>query len=90
MRQSPLPLLLAIAIAMRYAAYIIHYCYASIKANSKSKFRNRNILDFMRWPQIDLGAQDLNGFNGQNIFQQVAGSKFLFLLFCSPVFDACC
>jgi hypothetical protein len=22
--------------------------------------RNRNILDFMRWPQIDLGAQDLN------------------------------
>jgi hypothetical protein len=22
--------------------------------------RKRNILDFMRWPQIDLGAQDLN------------------------------
>jgi hypothetical protein len=22
---------------------------------------NRNILDFMRWPHIDLGAQDLNG-----------------------------
>jgi hypothetical protein len=22
--------------------------------------RNRNILDFMRWSQIDLGAQDLN------------------------------
>jgi hypothetical protein len=22
--------------------------------------RNRNILDFLRWPQIDLGAQDLN------------------------------
>jgi hypothetical protein len=22
---------------------------------------NRNILDFMRWPQIDLGSQDLNG-----------------------------
>jgi hypothetical protein len=21
---------------------------------------NRNILDFMRWPQTDLGAQDLN------------------------------
>jgi hypothetical protein len=21
---------------------------------------NRNILDFMRWPQNDLGAQDLN------------------------------
>jgi hypothetical protein len=38
---------------------------------------NRNILDFMRWPQIDLGAQDLNGFNGQNHFQQIAGSKVL-------------
>jgi hypothetical protein len=21
---------------------------------------NRNILDFMRWPQIDLGTQDIN------------------------------
>jgi hypothetical protein len=31
---------------------------------------NRNILDFMRWPQIGLGAQDLNGFNGQNHFQK--------------------
>jgi hypothetical protein len=30
---------------------------------------NRNILDFMRWPQIDHGAQNLNGFNGQNTFQ---------------------
>jgi hypothetical protein len=29
---------------------------------------NRNILDFMRWPHIGLGAQDLNGFNGQNHF----------------------
>jgi hypothetical protein len=29
---------------------------------------NRNILDFMRWPQIDLGAQD---------FKQIAGSKVL-------------
>jgi hypothetical protein len=38
---------------------------------------NRNILDFMRWPQIDLGAQDLNGFNGQNHFKQIAGSKVL-------------
>jgi hypothetical protein len=39
--------------------------------------RKRNILVFMRWhlekgaaPCIDLGAQDLNGFNGQNIFQK--------------------
>jgi hypothetical protein len=31
----------------------------------------------MRWPQIDLGAQDLNGFNGQNHFQKVAGSEVL-------------
>ena len=23
--------------------------------------RNRNILDFMRWHHIDLGAQDING-----------------------------
>jgi hypothetical protein len=27
----------------------------------------------MRWPQIDLGAQDFNGFNGQ----QIAGSEVL-------------
>jgi hypothetical protein len=38
---------------------------------------NRIILDFMRWPHIDLGAQNLNGFNGQNTFQKIAGSKFL-------------
>jgi hypothetical protein len=31
---------------------------------------NRNILDFMRWPHIGLGAQNLNGFNGQNHFQK--------------------
>jgi hypothetical protein len=31
----------------------------------------------MRWPQIDLGAQNLNGFNGQNTFQKIAGSKVL-------------
>jgi hypothetical protein len=31
----------------------------------------------MRWPQIDLGAQDLNGFNGQNYFQKIVGSKVL-------------
>ena len=34
---------------------------------------NRNILDFMRWSQIDLGAQDLNGIQRQKI----AGSKAL-------------
>ena len=26
---------------------------------------NRNILDFMRWPQIDLGAQDFNDIQRQ-------------------------
>jgi hypothetical protein len=31
----------------------------------------------MRWPHIEFGAQDLNGFNGQNIFQKIAGSKVL-------------
>jgi hypothetical protein len=31
----------------------------------------------MRWPQIDLGAQNLNGFNGQNTFKTIAGSKVL-------------
>jgi hypothetical protein len=31
---------------------------------------NRNILDFMRWPQIDLGAQDLNGIQRPNSFQK--------------------
>jgi hypothetical protein len=30
---------------------------------------NRNILDFMRWPQIDLGAQDLNGIQRPKSFQ---------------------
>jgi hypothetical protein len=35
------------------------------------------MLAFMRWPQIDIGAQDLNGFNGQNHFKKVAGSKVL-------------
>jgi hypothetical protein len=29
---------------------------------------NRNILDFMRWPQIDLGAQDLNDFQRPKSF----------------------
>jgi hypothetical protein len=30
---------------------------------------NRNILDFMRWPQIDLGAQDLNNIQRPKSFQ---------------------
>jgi hypothetical protein len=34
----------------------------------------------MRWPQIDLGAQDLNGFNDikrPKSFKKIAGSKVL-------------
>jgi hypothetical protein len=31
---------------------------------------NRNILDFMRWPQIDLGAQDLNDIQRPKSFQK--------------------
>jgi hypothetical protein len=31
--------------------------------------RNRNILDFMRWPQNDLGAQDLNDIQRPKSFQ---------------------
>jgi hypothetical protein len=30
---------------------------------------NRNISGFMRWPQIDLGAQDLNGIQRPKSFQ---------------------
>jgi hypothetical protein len=30
---------------------------------------NRNILDFMRWPQIGLGAQDLNDIQRPKSFQ---------------------
>jgi hypothetical protein len=36
---------------------------------------NRNILDFMSWPQIDLGAQDLNDIQRPKSFQKIAGSK---------------
>jgi hypothetical protein len=32
--------------------------------------RNRNILDFMRWPQIDLVAQDLNDIQRPKSFQK--------------------
>jgi hypothetical protein len=38
---------------------------------------NRNILDFMRWPQIDLAEQDLNGFQRPKSFRKIAGSKVL-------------
>jgi hypothetical protein len=31
---------------------------------------NRNILDFMRWPQIYLGAQDLNDIQRPKSFQK--------------------
>jgi hypothetical protein len=31
---------------------------------------NRNILDFMRWSQIDLGAQDLNDIQRPNSFKK--------------------
>jgi hypothetical protein len=31
---------------------------------------NRNILDFMRWPQIGLGAQDLNDIQRPKSFQK--------------------
>jgi hypothetical protein len=30
----------------------------------------RNILDFMRWSQIDLGAQDLNGIQRPKYFSK--------------------
>jgi hypothetical protein len=36
-------------------------CYAA--------HRNRNILDFMSWHQIDLGAQDLNDIQRPKSFQ---------------------
>jgi hypothetical protein len=38
---------------------------------------NRNILDFMRWPQIDLGAQDFNNIQRPKSFKKIAGSKVL-------------
>jgi hypothetical protein len=38
---------------------------------------NRNILDFMRWPQIYLGAQDLNDIQRPKYFQKIAGSEVL-------------
>jgi hypothetical protein len=38
---------------------------------------NRNILDFMRWPQIDLGEQDVNDIQRPKSFQKIAGSKVI-------------
>jgi hypothetical protein len=34
------------------SSWNVHPCYGTNL--------NRNILDFMRWPHIDLGAQDIN------------------------------
>jgi hypothetical protein len=48
-----------------------------LKAPCYALNRNRNILDFMRWPQIDLGAQDINGIQRPKSFQKIAGSKVL-------------
>jgi hypothetical protein len=37
---------------------------------------NRNVLDFMRWSQIDLGAQDLNDIQRPKSFQNnMAGCR---------------
>jgi hypothetical protein len=44
-------------------------CYATL--------RNRNILDFMRWPHIGLGAQDRNDIQRPKYFQKIAGSEVL-------------
>jgi hypothetical protein len=41
---------------------VVPRCYAPIL--------NRNILDFMRWSQIDLGAQDLNDIQRPKLFQK--------------------
>jgi hypothetical protein len=38
---------------------------------------DRNILDFMRWPHIGLGTQDINGIQRPKSFQKIAGSKVL-------------
>jgi hypothetical protein len=38
---------------------------------------NRNSLVFMKWPHIDLGAQDLNNIQRPKSFQKLAGSKVL-------------
>jgi hypothetical protein len=38
---------------------------------------NRNILDFMRWPQIDLGTGSQRHPTAKIISKQIAGSKVL-------------
>jgi hypothetical protein len=38
---------------------------------------NRNSFCVMRWPQIDLGAQDLNDIQRPKSFQKIARSKVL-------------
>ena len=38
---------------------------------------NRNILDFMRWPQIGLGAQDLNDIQRPKYLIKKIEVKFL-------------
>jgi hypothetical protein len=38
---------------------------------------NRNISDFVRWPHIGLGAQDLNDIQRPKSFQKIAGSEVL-------------
>jgi hypothetical protein len=38
---------------------------------------NRNSFCVMRWPHIDLGAQDLNDIQRPKSFQKIAGSKVL-------------
>jgi hypothetical protein len=35
---------------------------------------NRNSFDFMRWPHIGLGAQDLNDIQRPKSFKKIAGS----------------
>jgi hypothetical protein len=39
--------------------------------------RNRNSFCVMKWPQIGLGAQDLNGIQRPKYFSKIAGSKVL-------------
>jgi hypothetical protein len=39
--------------------------------------RNRNILDFMKWPHISLGAQNLNDIQRPKSFRKIVGSEVL-------------
>jgi hypothetical protein len=51
------------------SSWNVHPCYGTNL--------NRNILDFMRWPQIGLGAQDLNNIQRPKYLKKIAGSKVL-------------